>query len=96
MPGPQGHIISNPYKNTFSQVGMPPFYRRGSGRCQGCVVLNLAPLDREGGSRGPLITYPRGDPHNLLPLLEKNTGQQIRLLQPRAWGIQGEPGVSFE
>lgn len=52
MPGPLGHIISNPYKNTFPQVGMSPFYRGGSGRCQGSVALSLAPVGREGGREG--------------------------------------------
>lgn len=39
MPGPLGHVILNSYKNTFSQVDMSPFYRIGSCRCLGCVVL---------------------------------------------------------
>lgn len=30
------------------------------------------------------------------PTREKKSGKQIRLREPRAWGIQGEPGVSCE
>lgn len=103
MPGPLGHIISNPYKNPFPQVGMSPFYRGGSGRCQGSVALSLALVGREGGREGaeghqshtPEESLTARFPHSRRER-EKKSGKQIRLRGPRAWGIQGEPGVSCE
>lgn len=93
MPGPLGHIISNPHKNTSPVPGgyVPHFTEEAQ------VGVGAQ------WSQAWLKRTHRREPHvpqrrfsQLASPTREKPSKQIRLHQPGAWGIQGEPGVSCE
>lgn len=94
MPGPSGHVILNLCKNAFPQGVRPHFTEEAQ---VGARAVALAWLQQTGRkeAEGHQSHTPERSSQPASPTREE-AGKQMRLLEPRAWGIQGESGVSCE